>query len=130
MASSNRSSRAADATAQLTEVKCAFCGGKGLDPFGIMSPLAECQVCEGEGSVKLAEPMVKCAFCHGTGVHPNSRMTCTVCGGVGTVEVQKNASTCKHCHGTGRTADCEDCHFPESVFPCQHCKGTGVMVEQ
>ena len=130
MAKSDRSSKAADATTQLVEVKCAFCGGKGLDPFGIMSPLAECQVCEGEGTVKLAEPVVKCAFCHGTGVHPNSRMTCTVCDGVGTVEVQKNASTCPHCHGTGRTADCKDCDFPQSIFPCQHCKGTGVMVEQ
>jgi DnaJ-class molecular chaperone len=115
---------------QITEVVCAFCGGKGLDPFGIMSPLAECQVCDGTGHVELTEPTGSCAFCQGTGVYPNSRLTCIACDGVGTVEIPADAVACPHCGGSGRTADCKDCPFPDSVFPCQHCKGTGYIAKQ
>ena len=111
-----------------TKVTCAFCGGKGRDPFGIMSPLATCQVCGGEGRVLMREPVAHCAFCHGTGVYPDLRQTCTVCGGMGSVPITQNSVTCPHCGGTGRTADCDDCPFPQSTFPCQHCKGTGFMV--
>lgn len=113
---------------QTVEVQCAFCGGEGLDPFGIMSPLASCQVCEGEGHVELTEPTARCAFCRGTGVSPNARLTCSTCDGVGTVEIPADAITCPHCGGSGRTADCKDCPFPDSVFPCQHCRGTGYAV--
>ena len=112
---------------EAVEIACAFCGGKGLDPFGIMSPLATCQVCDGEGRVTLTEPTARCAFCHGTGVHPNTRMTCIVCDGVGEVEIAPASVVCPHCDGSGRTADCDDCGFPQSIFPCQHCKGKGFM---
>jgi DnaJ-class molecular chaperone len=116
--------QASEATMEIT---CAFCGGKGRDPFGIMSPLATCQVCDGEGHVSMREPVAKCAFCGGTGVFPNLRQTCSVCGGVGSVEIPENAVTCPHCGGTGRTADCVDCPWDDSMFPCQHCKGAGYM---
>jgi DnaJ-class molecular chaperone len=127
MKSKGRKTTHRGARGQTTEVTCAFCGGKGLDPFGIMSPLAECQVCDGAGHVELTEPTAGCAFCRGSGIYPNSRLTCISCDGVGMVEIPADAIACPHCGGSGRTADCKDCPFPDSVFPCQHCKGTGYM---
>ncbi len=109
------------------EIVCAFCSGEGRDPFGIMSPLATCQVCDGEGCVTMSEPTAECAFCRGSGVHPNTRMTCSVCDGVGRAEVAPGSVRCPHCGGSGRTADCDDCPWPDSVFPCEHCKGVGVI---
>ena len=32
------------------EVTCSFCGGKGTDPFGILSWVSTCVVCGGRGS--------------------------------------------------------------------------------
>jgi len=95
--------RMADADAQV-EVICAFCGGMGKDPFGIMSPLATCQVCSGTGRHTLRQPTAPCPFCQGTGVHPGSRNTCTTCGGVGTVEIPEDAVACPCCGGTGQVA--------------------------
>ena len=34
-------------------VTCSFCGGKGKDPFDIMSSLSTCCVCKGKGVVKV-----------------------------------------------------------------------------
>lgn len=106
------------------EVVCAFCGGQGQDPFGIMSPLATCQVCGGLGLHTLHLPVARCAFCRGTGVHPNSRNTCTTCNGVGTVEVLPDAVTCPSCHGSGRAADAI---WPDSPLSCAGCLGKGVI---
>ena len=53
---------------QDTEVECAFCRGKGTDPFALLSSLAQCEVCEGKGKVEARNPFIKCAFCAGTGI--------------------------------------------------------------
>lgn len=82
-------------------IPCAFCDGMGKDPFGIMSPLSNCQVCGGKGTVIIREPAVVCAFCQGTGVHRDQRLTCTACGGRGMVCVQEPTMTGIVCQGTG-----------------------------
>jgi len=64
---------------QTTVVICAFCGGQGRDPFGLLSPMAACQVCGSKGKHTLLLPITACAYCRGTGVHPHSRLTCTSC---------------------------------------------------
>jgi len=118
--------RMADADAQV-EVLCAFCSGMGKDPFGIMSPLATCQVCSGTGRHTLRQPTAPCPFCQGTGVHPGSRNTCTTCGGVGTVEIPEDAVACPCCGGTGQAADDVDYIWPDSPLSCGCCRGKGVI---
>jgi len=103
---------------------CAFCGGTGRDPFGILSRLATCQVCGGTGRRSLHSPTATCAFCQGKGVHPGSRNTCTTCGGVGTVEIPANAIVCPCCDGTGKAADYI---WPDSPLSCGCCGGKGVV---
>jgi len=105
-------------------VRCAFCGGAGQDPFGVMSPLSTCQVCGGQGKRFVRPPTAGCPFCGGTGVHPHSRMTCTVCGGVGTISVPEHAVDCGCCSGSGRAADSL---WPDSPLPCSCCGGRGVV---
>jgi len=101
-------------------INCAFCQGKGLDPFGLLSPISECQACGGTGKVEVKEPMIKCAFCMATGVYPhNARVTCTVCNGKGMVTVKGTTDQCPKCKGTGRTID--------SGLPCIKCGGKGVV---
>jgi DnaJ-class molecular chaperone len=107
------------------EMTCAFCAGRGKDPFGIMSSLAACQVCGGKGRRTLRQPTAPCAFCRGTGVHPGSRLTCTTCGGAGRVETTAAAVTCRCCDGTGRSAD--DI-WPDSPLSCVCCGGKGFVV--
>jgi len=109
------------------EVTCAFCQGTGKDPFGIMSSMANCQVCGGTGVRTLYQPTATCAFCGGTGVHPHSRLTCTTCGGVGTVQIPDDAVTCPCCGGTGREADYE---YPDSPLSCRCCGGKGVVARR
>jgi DnaJ-class molecular chaperone len=105
-------------------VICAFCHGRGRDPFGIMSPLAICQVCGGVGQHMLPLPIAPCAFCGGTGVYPHSRLTCTGCGGIGVVHIPARAVTCPICEGTGRAADG---NWPDSPLPCSACRGKGIV---
>jgi DnaJ-class molecular chaperone len=111
-------------------VICAFCSGKGKDPFGIMSHLATCQVCGGTGRRTLRQPTAPCAFCRGTGVHPGSRNTCTTCGGVGAVEIPDDAVTCPCCGGTGRAADDANYIWPDSPLSCGCCEGKGVVAPE
>jgi DnaJ-class molecular chaperone len=104
------------------EVVCAFCRGAGKDPFGLMSPLALCQVCGGRGTHVLHAPVARCAFCGGAGVYPHLRNTCTACQGVGQIEVSADAALCPRCGGSGRAADAK---WPDSPLPCSHCRGRG-----
>ena len=108
---------------EIIEVLCAFCGGQGLDPFGIMSPRAACQVCGGRGHRTLHQPISGCVFCGGTGVNSRSHLTCITCGGVGKVEMPKNPVTCQDCGGTGRSAF----HGSESPLACTRCGGKGII---
>ena len=109
------------ATANVT---CAFCCGKGRDPFELMSPLSTCQVCGGQGRRRLLLPTTQCAFCRGTGVYPFTRMTCTACVGIGAVHVPNDAVTCPHCVGSGRASDY---NWPDSPLYCGFCHGQGVV---
>lgn len=101
-------------------IDCAFCGGMGLDPFKIPSPLSRCQVCWGEGTVNVGDKTIKCVYCNGNGRHPELRLTCPVCWGKGVVNaVKEPAMVCPECGGTGRA--------PESKLPCLRCGGKGVI---
>ncbi|MFH1030863.1 MAG: hypothetical protein V1770_06445 [bacterium] len=64
-------------------IRCAFCKGKGLDPFGIPSKLSKCQVCKGRRENFILEPYEECPVCAGSGVYKHHRMPCAVCGGRG-----------------------------------------------
>ena len=109
------------ASQQSTEVVCAFCGGHGVDPFGIMSPLSTCVVCSGERKHIISLPIAKCAFCHGSGVHPHSRLTCTCCSGLGVYTAPKEAVACPACLGSGDTT----IRWPDSPLSCGYCSGKG-----
>ncbi len=115
-------SEAADS--RMTHVLCAFCQGEGRDPFGLMSPLATCQVCGGRGVHTLHLPVARCAFCRGSGVYPSYRVTCTTCRGIGTNEIPANATTCPGCRGSGRERDHE---YADSMLSCSQCRGKGVV---
>ena len=101
---------------------CAFCKGKGKDPFELLSKLATCQVCGGLGKVEVREPFTRCVYCQGSGIHPYGvRISCYVCDGKGMVTFIKRgkAKKCPDCEGTGRA--------PESKLPCLTCDGKGVL---
>jgi len=100
----------------MAEVKCAFCKGKGKDPFGLMSVLAECQVCKGRGTVMIEEPYEKCPVCHGTGIQYNKRLTCLACRGKGVLPVKEGMKDCPECGGSGRD---------DFGLYCLKCKGRG-----
>ena len=104
-------------------IKCAFCGGIGKDPFGLLSVLATCQVCGGKGKITVTEPVVRCAFCNGSGVHPSRRYTCIACNGKGVVPapLEEEREVCPECGGTGQS------HSHWNV-PCLKCKGKGFIV--
>ena len=109
---------------QRASILCAFCGGTGRDPFGIISALSTCCVCGGTGTVSVETPYGRCAFCHGSGVYPRSRQTCTACGGVGVAPVPEPNKTCPYCLGTGADPD------SEAGFYCLTCHGTGITGER
>lgn len=111
--------------AQEKQIKCAFCGGKGVDPFELLHPGARCQVCGGKGRVSIAifeDKLIKCHYCHGTGKHPFTRMTCTSCKGKGVVLVDKKQDEviCPDCNGTGSTT--------QKNLPCSRCGGKGIII--
>jgi len=105
------------------EVKCAFCNGRGKDPFQLLSKLSNCQVCLGKGKVRIVGPTVKCNFCGGKGIDPytTSRLHCLACGGVGVVTKITPSVKCPKCGGTGI--------YPRKPHPvvCAGCKGQGVI---
>jgi len=100
-------------------ITCAFCKGRGRDPFDLLSELSICQVCGGTGKVEVEEPAIKCVFCKTTGVYPNTRLSCTVCSGKGMATVKGATKECPTCKGTGSTID--------SGLPCLECGGKGVV---
>lgn len=99
------------------EIPCAFCSGRGHDPFGIPSEFSTCCVCGGRGHVWVAAPHLVCAHCQGSGAVKT--FTCTVCGGKGAVPAWPEATEpCPECGGSGddRSAGSLD---------CLACRGTG-----
>jgi RecJ-like exonuclease len=83
----------------LAEVRCAYCHGRGKDPFGVPSKLSSCSVCGGSGVVEVQAPYHACAFCSATGIRPHSRLNCTACKGRGVITVKEPAETCPVCGG-------------------------------
>ena len=72
--------------AKYKTIACAFCRGKGKDPFGVPSKLSNCQVCAGEGKNVIADiPHETCGACQGTGIFEHHRLPCSVCLGKGVV---------------------------------------------
>lgn len=100
------------------QIPCAFCKGRGTDPFGILSSLSSCQVCGGTGNVEVEESTITCAFCGGSGVYLDKRLSCTVCGGKGVVPKPKGGKTCPDCRGRGMAPD---------GLPDLRCRGTGMV---
>ena len=104
------------------ELTCAFCGGRGRDPFDIMSSLSTCCVCGGTGKVRVCAPVVSCAHCEGTGAIKT--LTCTACGGKGSVSRPTLPTVpCPVCGGTG-----DDASAP--AMACLKCRGTGWIIDQ
>jgi len=68
----------------IVEIKCAFCKGKGKDPFGL-SKLSNCPICHGKGTVEVKKPYEKCRACGGGGVYIRSHLYCWPCRGKGVV---------------------------------------------
>jgi len=104
------------------ELTCAFCRGRGRDPFDIMSSLSTCCVCGGRGKVRVQSPAIACAHCRGTGAVKT--LTCTTCGGRGFVPQPLSPTvSCPLCKGAG-----DDASAP--AMACLKCRGTGWMMEQ
>lgn len=102
---------------RLERVVCAFCRGRGTDPFDIMSALSRCCVCGGRGTVMARAPYTRCAHCGGTGAIKT--FTCTVCGGRGVVSALDGpAMSCPECRGSG-----DDASAP--AMACLRCRGRG-----
>lgn len=106
--------------AEWARVECAYCRGRGKDPFGLPSPKSNCCVCGGKGTVRVRRPNIPCVFCQATGIQPNRRLTCTVCRGKGVVHVREPVQTCPTCLGTGQAES-------EHDLPCTTCGGKGVV---
>jgi DnaJ-class molecular chaperone len=99
---------------------CAYCGGRGLDPFGVMSMLSVCTACNGLGSYELSGPTGTCAFCHGTGVSPSTaRYPCLACHGRGRSLLSGATNRCPGCMGSGSTSN--------RVWYCNLCQGLGLI---
>jgi DnaJ-class molecular chaperone len=103
----------------INTVNCAFCQGKGIDPFELLSKFSTCQVCNGHGEVTISKPAIECVFCGGMGIHPHQRLTCVVCGGRGMVGIKEPVETCPDCKGQGI--------IQGDYLPCLKCNGTGVV---
>jgi DnaJ-class molecular chaperone len=104
----------------MSVITCAFCKGRGMDPFNLLSELATCLVCGSKGKVEIAEPAIPCVYCKGSGISPlGARITCIVCRGKGRVTVPGDTVKCSKCKGTGRVKD--------GGLPCTQCGGKGVI---
>ncbi len=101
-------------------ITCAFCGGKGKDPYDLLSVSAYCLVCNGQGHVTITEPYKKCLFCSGTGKSPlGARVSCIVCLGKGYYHCDSD-KVCGQCKGKGKSND---------GLPCTKCGGKGFNKE-
>jgi len=77
----------------ILDVKCAYCYGRGVDPFGCPGPTSKCAVCGGKGHNRVVAPYATCTACGGTGKVLGRRLTCTTCKGRGVVAARPGART-------------------------------------
>lgn len=99
-------------------VVCAFCKGKGTDPYGIMSWQSTCYVCHGKGTVAVMGPHVPCRYCEGSGSHKT--FSCPACRGAGVVPmIPGPTKRCPACEGRA--------YEISSGLPCLGCRGSGVV---
>ncbi len=104
----------------MTEITCAFCGGTGTDPFGVMSWLSTCCICGGRGVVSIEAPYRFCPHCNGTGAVKT--LTCTTCRGKGHVPLPSAPIVeCPVCAGSG-----DDGSAP--ALACIRCQGKGFVL--
>lgn len=73
---------------ELVVVRCGFCGGRGIYPFGHPPSQAQCGVCKGRGWVYVVAPYILCPVCGGTGRISDRWMTCRRCAGKGVISVR------------------------------------------
>jgi DnaJ-class molecular chaperone len=98
------------------EIDCAFCAGRGTDPYDKLWRGATCYVCHGEKTVRVPFPYVACRFCNGSGSYKT--FSCQVCRGVGVMALVKEPiKPCPDCAGQGSEQS--------SGFPCLVCRGRG-----
>ena len=100
-------------------IPCAFCHGKGTDPFNQLSELSRCEACDGTGVVSvpgaaralyllLRQRQFQgfcCQVCGGKGAAPvpeGTTCVCPVCGG--TAFESSSGLTCLNCQGLGQVA--------------------------
>lgn len=62
-------------------IKCAFCAGRGTNPFY----KGTCPVCKGRGKNEIIVPFVVCNECKGNGKKSGTTLTCFECRGIGVV---------------------------------------------
>ncbi|ODS33510.1 MAG: Chaperone protein DnaJ [Candidatus Scalindua rubra] len=106
---------------EVKTLKCAYCNGTGKDPWGIPSPLSNCQVCKGKGTIQIEKPDETCPVCRGSGNQRNKRLTCLACGGKGVIHIKKGMKECPKCGGTGVTGSTGLRNY------CLKCKGKGLI---
>jgi DnaJ-class molecular chaperone len=100
-------------------IPCAFCQGRGVDPFHALSDRSTCGSCQGRGTVVVPMPHVRCVYCSGTGSHKTYR--CLICGGSGVVAALVGPTrTCPDCEGKAFESS--------SGLACLTCKGRGVVM--
>ena len=102
-------------------VKCAYCDGTGKDPWGIPSPLSNCQVCKGKGVIQIEKPYETCPVCKGKGNQRNKKLTCLACDGKGVLHIEEGMQKCPECEGTGVTGSTGLRNY------CLKCKGKGLI---
>ncbi len=68
----------------MTVIDCAFCGGKGRDPYGL-SPISNCVACGGRGNQLAVKSNKTCPACEGTGLYFRSHLYCWTCRGKGVI---------------------------------------------
>ena len=110
------------AGANRTTIACAFCGGTGGDPYGVLSKVSNCPVCQGHKTVEVETPTVPCAYCRGTGRQRHTRLTCSACKGKGVITLAGPTAGCPQCRGTGRMV--------ESDLACSRCGGAGLIADE
>ena len=101
------------------KIVCAFCNGRGIDPFDLLSEKSTCHVCGGKGKVDVSTLFMKCAYCKRTGNYKS--YSCNVCRGKGVVpKLTGRTKVCPECYGSGEDIS--------SDMECLTCHGKGVML--